>query len=185
VISHEKDFGVMPTEEFQKIVGNWSCCWDDVKEHDGVFYLSKNNVAMLISVLIKDIIKATQLDLETTTGVGAFGLWLDIWLVIWNMIPLAWLRSKSRIKGRKTLARVFWISLLYCPGWTVQLSNAAPNFLWHEPCLWYINYVWGLASLLDTSEGRSHWPDCQDSWVHAYCCIGQEDFATPIYSQQN
>jgi hypothetical protein len=70
----ERDFGVMPLVDFQKIFQNRSRCWDDVKADGKVRYASENDVAALVSGLVKDIGQAMELDLDTFTEVGAFGL---------------------------------------------------------------------------------------------------------------
>jgi len=101
----EKDFGVMPMADFQKIGQNRSRCWDDVKEHGSVFYASENDVAMLVSGLVKDIGLAMALDLDTFTEVGAFGLRTDVWVVTCNMIPVGVIEVKKPDEEQKDFGK--------------------------------------------------------------------------------
>ena len=94
--AREKNFGVMPKEDFQKIAHNPSRCWFDCDDETGhVSYASENDVAVLVSGLVKDINKAMGLDLETVTEIGAFGLRPDVWVVTWNMIPVGVIEVKK------------------------------------------------------------------------------------------
>jgi len=85
----EMNFGVMRNEDFRTILHNRSRCWDDCNDETGyVSYASENDVAFLVSGLVKDISKAMGIDFETFTEIGAFGLRPDVWVVTWNMIPV-------------------------------------------------------------------------------------------------
>jgi hypothetical protein len=102
---HKKDFGVMPTEEFKKISHNPARCWDDVEEDGNVGYASENDVAVLVNGLVKDIIKAMGLKFKTFTEVGTFGLRPDVWVVMWNMIPVGVIEVKKPDEDRKDLGQ--------------------------------------------------------------------------------
>lgn len=110
----EMNFGVMRYEDFRRILHNRSRCWDDCNDETGeVSYASENDVAFLVGGLVKDISKAMGIDFETFTGIGAFGLRPDVWVVTWNMIPVGVIEVKKRKKTKYApMARVFWISLL-------------------------------------------------------------------------
>jgi len=95
VTVYEKEFGLMPTEEFQKVVHNRARGWDDVKEDGKVRYASENDVAVLVSGLVKDVGLAMALDLDTFTEVGAFGLRPNVWVVTCSMIPVGVIEVKK------------------------------------------------------------------------------------------
>eukprot|EP00977_Amphora_coffeiformis_P029647 scaffold42123_cov221-Amphora_coffeaeformis.AAC.2 len=61
-----------------------------------VSYASENDVALLVSGLVKDISRAMGIDIETFTEIGAFGLRSDVWFVTWNMIPVGVIEVKKR-----------------------------------------------------------------------------------------
>ena len=61
-----------------------------------VSYASENEVATLVSGLVKDITKAMGLvGLKTFTEIGPFGLRPDVWVVTWNMIPVGVIQVKK------------------------------------------------------------------------------------------
>jgi len=92
----EMDFGVMRNEHFETILNDRSRCWDDYNDETGyVSYASENDVAGLVSGLVKDISKAMGIGFETFTEIGAFGLRPDVWVVTWNMMPVGVIEVKK------------------------------------------------------------------------------------------
>jgi hypothetical protein len=75
-------------------------------------YGSKNDVAVLVNGLVRDIVKALGLAIQMFMKICAFGLHPEVWVVAWNMISIGVIVVKKWMTMRKALARVFWISLL-------------------------------------------------------------------------
>ena len=78
-----RDFGGLSKGEFEKMDDNWLHCWDDAQGGE-VPYVTKNNIAILVCGLIKDICMAMGLDLKMFTEVGTFGICPDVCAVTWN-----------------------------------------------------------------------------------------------------
>ena len=129
---HTKAFGVMPTEEFKKIFHNRTRCWDDVDEHGKVGYASENDVAGLVSGLVKDLSLAMGLTFNTFTEVGAFGLRPDVWVVRWNMIPVGVIEVKKPDESPKALGESI-LDKLTVLGELYDFQMQLPNFYGMSP----------------------------------------------------
>ena len=145
----------MPPEEFQKISHNRAACWDYVEDDGQVYYASENDVAVLVRGLVKDISLAMELDLETFTEVGAFGLHPDVWVVTWNMTPIGVIEVKKPVEDPKD----FGDSILDEPtvlGELYDFQMQLPNFYGMSPAFGILTTFRGLANLLDSSERAGH-----------------------------
>jgi hypothetical protein len=132
VTVRKKEFGVMPMEEFKKISDYRTRCWDDVKKDGMVHYVTENDVADLVSGLVKDFSKAMGLDFDTFKEVGAFGLRPDMWVVKWNMIPVGVIEVKKPDVSPKRLGQ----SILDKPtvlGELFDFQMQLPNFYGMSP----------------------------------------------------
>ena len=178
VTARKKNFGVMPKEDFQKIAHSRSRCWDDVKEHGSVFYASENDVAVLVSGLVKDIGLAMALDLDTFTEVGAFGLRPDVWVVTCNMIPVGVIEVKKPDEDQKDFGK----SILDKPtvlGELYDFQMMLPNFYGMSPAFGILTTfeAWRVCWIPQTDvdvDKIAKTPECLPSMVN--------EFTTPTKS---
>lgn len=98
-----KHFEPMSTEEFSKIEHEMTRIWLDANENGSVDYASENDIAALVSDLVKDLNTAMGLELKAFTEVEFFGLRPDVWVVTWNMLPVGVIAVKKPDEESKSV----------------------------------------------------------------------------------